>query len=350
MCLSKDIKHTEKCHCIVELDQFGISELTGKGCIVDTEWVNSLIVPCYASKTDKNCIFSTPDRKIYAIEPMAKGKYGIIEGGLREYKNTKELIIIKKPQIHDNSMLKEALVQTVVYNSLQRRGFVNGAPKVYDIFSLPDKTVCFTMSILRGINLQHYIEKNIGFCLMNTLIECLFHVSSMIWHLEDDIGMNHRDLKPSNIILEFHDTHIEKKRTVGNRSVVITSRFDVCFIDFGFTCIGQTDAQGGRSLKMGKAYSPEDPCPKDGRDMYMFLCFIYFYTYRKLSLDIDNLFKKWLNVDGCIMTDFLKSAKTPQDTDDVLNWIYCVTGSPEVSRLKTSPELIFYDLQQLRSR
>lgn len=340
--MCKDNKMTEKCHCIIDLNTVG---LQGTGCIADIEWINSIIVPCHISDKDPLCLYSQPDKNIYTLEPISSGNYGHIDGGLREIQGKQYLIIIKKPRNKGRVLLQEALVQKIVYKSLKRGGFPKGAPNVYDIFSLHDTSVCFTMDIIYGYNLQHYIDITIGNHLINTLIETLFHISSMMWHLETDIGMNHRDLKPSNIILQFHE-HCTKIRTVGKSTVVIHSKFDITFVDFGFSCIGLNSLEN--SVKMSESYDKDDPCPKEGRDMYMFLCFIYFYTHKKLPMDLDKLFQNWLNVESCIMTDILKSPKTLKDTEDILTLIYCVTGAPEVTRLQSTPERIFYDLQMYR--
>jgi hypothetical protein len=124
------------------------------------------------------------------------------------------------------------------------------------------------------------------------------------------------------------------------------SNFDVSFIDFGFSCIGIEDGKGGGSIRAGKVYDETDPCPKEGRDMYMFLAFLYFYTHRKLSTELEGLFEKWLNVDGCTMTSFLKSASSPKEKREVMDWIYKITGEPRVIRLQTTPERIVRDLME----
>ena len=350
MCKIKDGIPSGKCHCIVDLSEFTIPGLSGKGCIADDEWINSIQIPILLDSSNPSVLLTCETRTVCTAGPIEDGKFGIIEIGHRSDLSTSTdmIVVIKKSKDLSRSLLKEALIQKVVYESLYRRGFPNGASRVYDLISLEDSSICFTMEpMYDGTNLQHFIEKTIGFELVNTLIECLLLISSMLWHLTDDIGMNHRDLKPSNIILRFHEPR-DKILKVGHRSLLINSRFDVTFIDFGFSCIGLPDELGGKSIKIGKSYDPRDPCPKEGRDLYMFLAFMYFYTYKKLPCDIHSLFEKWLNVEGCNMTTYLKSHKTAKEKDDVIFWIYAITGCIDVSAFHTTPDRIFHDLQKIR--
>jgi hypothetical protein len=340
---------SEGCHCIVDLSDFGIEGLEGKGCVADMEWIDNISIPILIDKDNPSILLKTKTKTIVTAGPIEDGKYGIIEIGYRSDEIKKnQLVVIKKSKDKSRFLLKEALIQKVVYESLCRRGFPNGASRVYDLIATDASSICFTMEAMYdGANLQHFIEKTIGFQLVNTIIESLLLISSMLWHLGDNIGMNHRDLKPSNIILRFHDP-CDKVLTVRNRVIKLCSHFDVTFIDFGFSCIGLSEENGGKSIKLGKSYDKRDPCPKEGRDLYMFLAFIYFYTHKKLPRDIHALFEKWLNVEGTIMTDYLKSPKTKMEKDDVIHWIYAVTGCPDVVALETTPECIFHDLQKLR--
>jgi serine/threonine protein kinase len=326
------------CHSVINLADFGIDG--GIGCIADSDWVRSIIVPCHICESDPKYILWLPCKKVYSAVQLEDGMHGIIDGGIREDNGYKHRVMIKRAKVIGRTLLQEALIQKVVYESLCRGRFPLGAAKVYDIIGLKDNTVCFTMEPMMGQNLQLLIEKRIGFDLSKLIIEVLIHISAMLWHLMADIGMNHRDLKPSNIIIHECDEELDKIVSINDIKLTLRSRFDVSFIDFGFSCVG---IEGG-GLKAGSVYDEADPCPKDGRDMYMFLAFMYFYTHRKLPVDMDVLFSKWLNVDGCNMTGFLKSPANLRDKREVLDWIYKITGDPRVVRLKTTPEQIVRDL------
>lgn len=332
------------CHSIVDLGDFGITGLSGKGCIADMKWIASIKVPCHISKTDKSYLLDLPYRKVQSVVELENGIHGVIEGGLRTTGKRVEQVMIKRAKVIGFTLLHEALIQYVVHRSLVRGGFPKGAAKVYDIIGLESGTVCFTMEPMKGINLQALLEASVGFKFSTLVIEAIVHISAMLCYIMNDIGMNHRDLKPNNIIIIERDTPVDIELSVGKLHFTLTSHFEISFIDFGFSCIGIEGGKGGGSLRAGKVYDDEDPCPKEGRDMYMFLCFLYFYTHRKLSREMDGLFKKWLNVGDCSMTDFLKSAVTLKEKREIMDWIYKITGNPHVIRLQTTPESIVRDL------
>ena len=338
----------KRCHSVIDLSDFGIVGLSGQGCIADEEWLRTVVVPCHVSEDNSNCILSLPNRRVYDLMIIDQGKYGYIKGARREADGRIDAVVLKQPKESGASLLSEALIQKIVYDSLNRGRFTRGAAQVYDIIRLRDGTICFTMERMYGKTLQELIETRIGFQLVNLIIECLIHISSMLWHLENDIGMNHRDLKPSNIILHEHEPR-DKTAVVDGMPITFLSHFEVSFIDFGFSCVGIEGGRGGGNLRAGagRGYVPEDPCPKDGRDIYMFMAFLYYYTYRKLPIDLERMFDQWLNVEGCKMTEYLRVPADYLDPQELLTWIYRLTGNPLVQRFKTNPERIFSDLLRM---
>jgi serine/threonine protein kinase len=289
-------------------------------------------------------LIDLPSHRVKSIVEMEDGAHGVIEGGVRTLANNTQRVFIKRAKKSGFTLLQEALVQKVVYRSLLRGGFPNGAPDVYDIIGFNDGTACFTMEPKVGIKLQELIESKVGFELSKLIIETLFIISAMLSHVMIDIGMNHRDLKPTNLIVIQRKKPYDLTLDVDSIIVKIRSNFDICFVDFGFSCVGIDNGKGGGSLKISHEYDEDDPCPKDGRDIYMFLAFMYFYTHRKLQTGVHALFERWLNVDGCKMTDYLRSPTTPKDTREVMDSIYRLCGEPRVRRFKTTPEKIIRDL------
>lgn len=338
------------CHSVVDLGDFNLEGLVGKGCIADRDWIESIKVPCYRSTSDPTLLIDIPNHKVRSIVPLEDGAHGVIEGGFRTINNVTQRIIVKRAKTAGISLLKEALVQKVVFHSLVKGGFPNGAPNVYDIIGLEDNTVCFSMEPKIGVKLQDIIDEKDYAELSKLIVEVLIQLSAMMCHLVNDIGMNHRDLKPTNIIIIKRDKHIDRVLDVGNMSVKLRCHFDICFVDFGFSCIGIGDGKGGGSLKISNEYPPDDPCPKIGRDLYMFLAFMYFYVHHKLVKPLDKLFQKWLNTRGCEMTDYLRVAVEPSARRYVMESIYHICGNPEVTNLKaTTPEAIVRDLHEYLS-
>jgi serine/threonine protein kinase len=350
MCKVRDDGATNSaCHSIVDLADFKIEGLAGKGCIADREWIQSILVPCYVSKTDPKILLDLPSHKVFSLVPLEDGAHGVIEGGIRKVQDVTQRVFIKRSKTLGISLLQEALIQKVVYRSLVRGGFPNGAPQVYDILGLEDGTCCFTMEPKAGQKLHDIIDESGGLTLSKLIIEALFSLAAMLHHIMNDIGMNHRDLKPNNLIIIKRDKPVQVHFKIGGLKYSIWSNFEICFVDFGFSCIGIDEGKGGGSLKLSKEYDETDPCPKEGRDMYMFLAFLYFYAHRKLQREVSELFEKWLDVDGCKMTEFLRSPVTPKDTRYVMDWIYKICGNPQIIRLKTTPSYIIRDLIALTS-
>jgi hypothetical protein len=86
-----------------------------------------------------------------------------------------------------------------------------------------------------------------------------------------------------------------------------------------------------------------DPCPKDGRDMFMFFSFLYLQLHTKYGdrdlTAVKSYFEKWLEND---VTGILnKIEKMGADFD---KWIYFITGNDKIKRFKCTPEVIFNDL------
>jgi serine/threonine protein kinase len=346
--MCKEGKSSEPCHCIIDLDSFGLPGLSGKGCIADESWTSSIAVPCYMSDKDDSYLIYLPNRTLRMLGVLSDGTYGIIQGGERIINDVVQLVVIKKSKCDDTSLLQEALVQKIVGESLKRRGFPLAVSPIYDIFSLRDGSVCFTMEPMKGKTFDTIINDivtkeivNQDF-LVHTIIECLLQMCSMLWHLTDDIGMNHRDLKPNNIILNFLPKSVDKKLTIGNKSMTIKSKFDVIFVDFGFSCIGDF-------LKLGRVYHPSDPCPKDGRDLFMFLAFLYILVYKELPYDLNKLFVKWLSTDNIQIKDILKS-DTIEGQQEAIKQIYYYAGKPDMLKFCTTPLTIFLDLYKLKTK
>lgn len=339
------------CHSIIDLGDFKMDGLSGKGCIADKDWISSIKVPYYCSISDPSLLLDIPNHKVRSIVGLEDGAHGVIEGGIRTVNNNTQRVFIKRAKTSGISLLQEALVQKVIFRSLVRAGFPNGAPDVYDIIALDDKnTVCFTMEPKVGVKLQDIIDEKDGPELSKLIAESLLQISTMLSHIVNDIGMNHRDLKPTNIIIIKRDKYIDRVCHIDNMTVRVRCNFDICFVDFGFSCIGIENGKGGGSLKISKEYPENDPCPKVGRDIYMFISFLYFYVQHKLLPPLDKLFKKWLNINGCNMTDYLRAATTSKEQRDILESIYTLCGHPELKELKsTVPEFVVRDLVEYLS-
>lgn len=326
-----------KCDSHVNLAQFGID---ASGCIRDSGWLTSLKVPCNQSLLVPALYVETLNKKICQIKTIATGSFGAIDIATRTDMLGSATVFVKKPKLIGKSLLYEALIQSKVQKCLIEAGFPTGAPKVLDIFKLHDGSVCFTMEIIEAAEtLQELLDKAKPEEITPLLIESLLQVCSMLWHLETIIGMNHRDLKPSNLLVRKHDS-ITKNLKISDIELPITSKFTLTFIDFGFSCIGSSVTQRA-DIALSNVYHPADPCPKEGRDLYSFLAFIYAEHWNKLPADLRCLFETWLSVPGTKIVEFLRRHK-----GNAKDWIYFLTGSVEIKKFDCCPCRIVSDLKK----
>jgi serine/threonine protein kinase len=251
-------------------------------------------------------------------------------------------LYVKRPIVSGKSLLYEACIQKLVGDSLSSIGFPTGAPQLFTIFKLRDESVCFAMEQINGaITLDKYLESAPASLISNIIIECLLQLSAMTWYLDNTIGINHRDLKPSNFLIVENATPLRKVINVENEILEIESKYSLTFIDFGFSCLGSTDSHIS-DISLSSVYSKEDPCPKEGRDMYLFLAFLYIDFYERLPRKLLALFESWLNIPGSNICNFMKKNK-----EYAKKWIYFMAGNENIKKFNSSPYNIVKDLQAL---
>jgi len=305
-------------------------------------FLSQIVVPCSQHLLDESMYIYSPTKTLQWLQNLPGSTFSRVELGTRILSSaSSQYAFIKRPLIQGKSLLYEACIQYIVRESLIRGGFVRGAAQVYDVFKLKDKSVCFSMEVFQEARPLSVLLPTIPDSeITGAILELLLQLSAMLGHLSTDIGMNHRDLKPSNIMLEFHTPRPLQLR-IGSHSVTIQSRFTLSLVDFGFSCIGSTDTQIS-DIAIGDVYSTADPCPKDGRDLFMFLAFLYMDCGTRIQPDLRRCFAKWLQ-NGT--TGILgKIDKLGHEFDP---WIYFITGSERILHFDSTPEAIFMDLKAL---
>ena len=66
---------------------------------------------------------------------------------------------------------------------------------------------------------------------------------------------------------------------------------EVYVVDFGFSCKGEI-ATGAATISVGPFFGLNDVCPKEGRDIYILLC--YFYAQRAWRLAASAKLLGWV--------------------------------------------------------
>lgn len=328
----------KRCSAWISLDTLGVNS---SGCLKDNNWIHSVVVPCRQSLLNQSKYIDTLDVKLSLIKNVAHGKFGYIDQAAFITPSSHSEVYVKRPILPGKSLLYEACIQKLVGESLNSIGFPTGAPQVLSIFRLKDDSTCFAMEeIVGATTLDRYLESVKSTQISEVIIDCLLQLSAMVWYLDSALGINHRDLKPSNFLIT---EHAPKTRIiqVENEILEIESKYSLTFIDFGFSCLGSTETHVS-DISLSTVYSKQDPCPKEGRDMFLFIAFLYIDFHSKLPQKLRNVFESWIQTPGSHLCSFLR-----KDKEYATKWLYFMAGNESIKRFITCPYKIVKDLQAI---
>ena len=330
----------KKCCAWISLDSIGISPAP-KGCLRNTTWLRSLVIPCNQPILDQLQYIKLPTESLKCINNVAHGTFGYIDSALYKTADKSIEVYVKRPIIPGKSLLYEACIQKLVGDNLRNIGFPTGAPRILSLFRLRDNSVCFAMEqIDNSMTLDKYLESTNNNTISSVLIDCLLQLCAMLWYLDTTLGINHRDLKPSNFLIVEHEP-ITKVLQIEQNIFEIKSKYSLTFIDFGFSCLGSTETHIS-DISLSTVYSRLDPCPKEGRDMYLFLSLLYVDFHSKLPTRLLDLFESWINTPSSNMTSFMR-----KDKESSKEWLYYIAGDIRIKKFNSNPSKIVKDLQAL---
>lgn len=334
MCIQN--KH---CEAWISLDLVGIPT---QGCLKDTYWLQNINISSYQSVFHPHIYIDLPNIKLTCIKNVAHGQFGYIDLALYETEEGAKEVYVKRPIVHGFSLLKEACIQKLVGESLATIGYLTGTSDVVHIFKLRNGSICFAMDQIHGANtLDKYLESLPDSQFSNAIIDCLLQLCGMKSYLTNTLGMNHRDLKPSNCLIVDNGNLEIKYITVDNDVIELLSKRSITLIDFGFACIGSTITHESY-IALSTVYPKMDPCPKEGRDMYIFLSLLYIDYYNKLPQHLLSLFESWLDVPGSNLCTLMR-----KDKENSKKWIYFITGNEQIISFNCCPSRIIRDLSKL---
>lgn len=330
----------KKCCAWISLDSIGILPAPN-GCLRNTTWLRSLEIPCTQPILNQLQYIKSPTESLKCINNVAHGAFGYIDSAIYKKEDRSIEVYVKRPIIPGKTLLYEACIQKLVGDHLRNIGFPTGAARILSIFKLRDNSVCFAMEqIDNAMTLDKYLETTNINTISSVLIDCVLQLCAMLWYLDTTLGINHRDLKPSNFLIVEHEP-INKMLQIGLDIFEIQSKYSLTFIDFGFSCLGSTETHIS-DISLSTVYSRFDPCPKEGRDMYLFLSLLYIDFHSKLPAKLLTLFESWINTPSSNMTSFMR-----KDKESSKEWVYYIAGDIRIKKFNSIPSKIIKDLQAL---
>jgi len=312
-----------------------------EGCLRSADWLRSVRIPCHQSIIEPSIYIDRPHENMTCIKTVSHGAFGYIDWGTYRNGSIEKNVYIKRPMLSGKSLLYEACIQQLVADRLTEIGFPYGAPRVTRLVALRDQSVGFAMEPIDGAcTLDRYLDAASSSCLPNIIVDCLLQLCAMIWYLDQRIGINHRDLTPSNFLVTDHAPR-SKILSIENEIIDLTSSRSLTLIDFGFSCLGSTETHVAE-LSLSTVYPASDPCPKEGRDLYLFLGLLYIDYYSRLPSQLQILFESWLQDPGSNFCKFMR-----KDKESAKKWLYFMVGNEKITRFHSRPSRIVADLQSL---
>jgi serine/threonine protein kinase len=215
-----------------------------------------------------------------------QGRYGIIQACKRVEGGTSQSAVVKRPRSPSLSLASEAVLQGICYSCVEEKGLAGSISKPYDLFLFANE-VRFSMEYVDGLSFKEFIKSHSE----SEILNCIAQLCYILLILEENLNFDHRDLRIENVWIR--PLALPKFYEIGD-GARIEFKFQVVLLDFGFACIGDKVRKSLVNLGDG-VFSPIDPCPKIGRDMYQFLnsCF-EIGIQERLSKNVVDTFKEWM--------------------------------------------------------
>lgn len=225
-----------------------------------------------------------------------QGRYGIIQA-CKRIESTSKTVVVKRPRSPSLSLAPEAVLQALCYLCVEEHGFSGAISKPIDLFIFANE-VRFTMELVDGVSFKKFIHLHTE----AEIVNCIMQLCCLLLILERELRFDHRDLRIENIWIRPLTAPKTYKIQIDGLDHQFEFNYQVVLLDFGFACLG--DSARRALVNLGDAvFSPIDPCPKSGRDMYQFLnsCFEN-KIQERLSAEFVGLLKEWMKPYSVIAT------------------------------------------------
>ncbi len=278
-------------------------------------------------------------------EEVHRGGYGRLTRCVREeqvwegdsWKSVMRGQVYLKESFKQVSFREEALLQRLAQQSLAEVGMGRGVPPVLDIFVEPTGSVVFTMECYDDYTILSNAITD-GSASEEVLESIIFQIAFFLHILTDRVGLNHRDIKTSNIL--YRACEKDLLLSYGGFSYLLRSKAEVALVDFGFSCVGRAFGEPA-FVRAGIYYGPKDPCPKTGRDLYLFLSLLLRDLYKSgvVGGRLVEWIEKRLWLDKIDVVGFIKKY-LEKDPD----WLYFLAGDSSLVFPHCEPSLILQSL------
>lgn len=346
----------KECPLIISVADIGIQANAPRGCLMDRSWLASFVVPCHHSLFQHWVYINLPHKMLTCLRTVSHGQFGYIDLARYDTQEGSREVYVKRPIQEEAEVDTDArrgyepYLQEVVRQGLARFGMPDHVPRVLEVFRLRNGSVCFAMEQVEGgMTLDGFLmglrpsQDSGGGAFCHAMIHLLYQVIMMVWIMNDGLRINHRDLQPSNFLLRRETMPVSYSFTVDgmDEPVTWTTQIHLSLIDFGFACAGSMLTQQPR-LSLSTVYSRRDPCPKDGRDLFLFLGHLYSDYYSWMSPPLRRWFETWLTIPGSDFCGFLR-----KDKEASKRWLYFLSGSEEVFQFRCCPAVVIPSLRLL---
>jgi serine/threonine protein kinase len=252
--------------------------------------------------------------------------------------NYKGEVLFRKKSRNRESLLCEACFQIASRQILEKFHLEESISDIKDIVCYEDESIGFTMIPFKNMNFLSDILNAIN---EEQIVTCITKISFILYILSQELGINHRDLKGNNILISqlynssplfgsinYVNTSAKTLMKYNGISLNIMKYPNVHFVDFGFSCSGN-----GSSTEISATnYFPmTDPCPKEGRDLFLLLTHIYITIHTRKE-PIVKYIEELLEVPGKNYPQFVR-----QHGEERLDWVYFLLGSSTFKAPKCEP-------------
>lgn len=292
---------------------------------------------------------SGPPIQYTEISEAISGNFGTLYNTLRTSNKDKPSHVFLKFAKHkqQNTLHIEALLQSITSTILSFYGFSWAVPRVLDIVRHPRHGIGFSIEKSPDAMLfKDYLEQNLEWGTTNEsndllLLGVISTLATYLAILEEELILNHRDLTGSNVLMIIPSEPFQKTIHLLNHTWTVQVFHKTILVDFGFACLGSLPSR--KTLISAGEYFPEsDFCPKDGRDIFLFIASLWKNPLLRQSITLKTslLIHKWLCTPP--QNNWAQWIESAVNID--MRSMYLLTMSESFSNSNTNPLQILKDI------